>query len=100
MIEEGTVAILVPIIIFMIPIIAILTAHQRKMAEIIHGKNGQNMNPQGLNPSYASQQDMAMMREEMRQLRELVQNQTLAIDNLGTRQRNEDISGRIGQEGR
>ena len=100
MIEAGTVAILVPVIIFMIPIIAILTAHQRKMAEIIHGKNGQNMNPLGLNLSYASQQDMAMMREEMRQLRELVQNQTLAIDNLGTRQRKEDISGRIGQEGR
>jgi hypothetical protein len=69
-------AVLIPIIIFMIPIVAILTAHQRKMAEIVHGSNSnQNTNPQAL-------AETTQMREEMRQLREMMNQQTLAIDNL------------------
>lgn len=67
-------ALLIPITIFMIPIIAILTGHQRKMAEIVHRNQG-NANPQTL-------AETAQMREEMRQLRELMNQQTIAIDNL------------------
>lgn len=58
---------MIPIIIFMIPIIAILTAHQRKMAEIIHGR-------QGVEP------EMLALREDVRQLRDQVARLTLAID--------------------
>lgn len=72
--------ILIPIIIFMIPIIAILTNHQRKMAELIHGHNSNpNQNPNQL-PSMQS--DTSQLREEVRQLRELMNQQAIALDNL------------------
>jgi hypothetical protein len=89
-----SIAVFVPIIIFMIPIIAILTAHQRKMAEIVHGNRDNNQN---LSPHYATQQDLAMMREEMRQMRELIHNQTLAIDNLADRKLVDQLSNRLEQ---
>lgn len=74
------VRVLVPIIIFMIPIVAILTKHQQKMAELIHGNHGQqNFNP-NVNPQASF--ETSQLREEVRQLRELMTQQTLALDNL------------------
>lgn len=62
----------IPIIIFMIPIIAILTHHQRKMAELIHGNKG-NANTQA---------EFEALRREVQELKEVVHQQTLAIDNI------------------
>jgi hypothetical protein len=73
---------LIPIILggimFMIPIVAILTKHQQKMAELMR-HNAQH--PQG-NPL-----ENEMMRREMEQLRQLVMQQTIAIDNLASQNR-------------
>lgn len=60
---------LIPIVVFMIPIIAILTTHQRKMAELIH----RNPNPNG---------EIDALRREVQELKEIVHQQTLAIDNI------------------
>lgn len=63
---------LIPIILFMIPIIAILTSHQRKMAELIHG-NRANGNTNG---------EIEALRREVQELKQIVHQQTLAIDNI------------------
>lgn len=72
MLNPGTIAILVPIVALMIPIVAILTTHQRRMAEIIHS-NQQNQLP---NPEVES------LRQEIRELKSLVHQQAIAVDNL------------------
>ena len=77
-----TIAVGIPIVMLMIPIVAILTHHQRKMAEIIHGR-GQNT-PQG-NP--ASNPEIAALRAEVYELKQMVQSQLIAMDSLqSTRQ--------------
>ncbi len=65
-----TLALLIPIVAIMIPIIAILTAHQRKMAEIIHSSN----------PNANAEVDA--LRQEVSQLRSLVNQQTIAMDDM------------------
>lgn len=62
---------LIPIIIFMIPIVAILTTHQRKMAELVHR-----------NPTPNSNGEIDALRREVQELKEIVHQQTLAIDNI------------------
>ncbi|MFZ4508400.1 MAG: hypothetical protein ACOYON_11965 [Fimbriimonas sp.] len=60
-------------IIMMVPIVAILTRHQQRMAQIIHGSNAQQL------------PDPAIAREtarEVSELRQLVHQQAIAIDNL------------------
>lgn len=66
-------AISIPITLFMIPIVAIMTHHQRKMAEIIHGKAGQGL-PAGVH------EEIGSLREEVRQLRQLINQQVIALD--------------------
>lgn len=69
---ENVLPFAIPIIIFMIPIIAILTHHQRKMAELMHG-NRVNGNSNG---------ELEALRREVQELKEVVHQQTLAIDNI------------------
>lgn len=65
--------ILVPLLVFGIPIIAILTSHQRKMAQIFH----ENARQAGTVVS-----ETQMLREEIRELKTLVHQQAIALDNL------------------
>lgn len=69
---EDVAPFLIPIVIFMIPIVAILTHHQRKMAELLHGSR-QNTLP---NP------EIEMLRREVQELKQVVHQQTIAIDNI------------------
>jgi uncharacterized protein YlxW (UPF0749 family) len=62
----------IPILALMIPIVAILTAHQRKMAELYHSRH------QGV-----SQQDVDSLRREIAELRERVNQQAIALDSVG-----------------
>ncbi|MBS1725922.1 MAG: hypothetical protein JST51_04320 [Armatimonadetes bacterium] len=64
--------ILVPIAALSIPVIKILTRHQAQMTQLIHS--------QGNLPQVQS--DTSELREEVRQLRELMHQQAIAIDNL------------------
>lgn len=70
---EGTLALLIPIIAvgapFVIAAIAIFTKHQRSMAELF-AQNSQNV------------QVDTQVRQELAELRSLVTQQTIALDNL------------------
>ncbi len=57
--------------IFGVPIIAILTSHQRKMAEMIHGKPGQ-----------LPAQDLAPIYHELKNLRDSVNSLSMNVDSL------------------
>ncbi|MCA0360630.1 MAG: hypothetical protein LCH41_06215 [Armatimonadetes bacterium] len=72
--SEEVASVLVFGLLFMIPIIAILTNHQRKMAEMIHGKAQQQQ-------GQAAQNQDLMVHELMR-LREQVTTQALQIEDL------------------
>ncbi|MEA2554296.1 MAG: hypothetical protein QOJ65_2472 [Fimbriimonadaceae bacterium] len=64
---------MIPILALTIPIVAILSAHQRKMAEIIH-RNNQN------GPA-----EIDSLRQEIRELRTIIHQQTIAMDDIRSR---------------
>lgn len=74
---ENMASVLVPMVIFMIPIVAILTKHQQRMAELIHGNRQGAPNP-----------EIDMLRHEVAELKSLVHQQTLVLDEIAQR-RNE-----------
>ncbi len=66
--------IFIPFFIVMIPIVRMLTKHQQRMAEIIHGSNQQDVGG-----------EMAQLRKEVYDLKQLVHQQTIALDTLTNR---------------
>lgn len=88
---------LIPIVaimmVFGIPIAAILTHHQRKMAELIHGKQ---VEAQQLNP--AIMHEIQSLRGEVARLRDQVNSQTLEIEDLRSPHiAAQDMSQRLGE---
>lgn len=77
---ENILGIMVPIVALMIPIVAILTKHQREMAQTFAQQN----------QSQLPVQDPAViqMREEMRLLREQLNQQSILLDDLRSQNRN------------
>lgn len=71
---EGILALMIPITALMIPIVAILVSHQQKMAQIIHSGR----------PA-ADSQETAALRAEVRELKEMVHQQMLALDSYSGR---------------
>ena len=60
---------LIPLFALMIPIIVILTKHQQKMAEIMHRTAG-------------DEGQIAALRQEIAELRALVHQQAITLDNI------------------
>ncbi len=80
--------------IFGVPVVWILTTHQRKMAELIHSTNQNQTN--------ANNESLAA---EMRDLKQLVYQQSIALDNLSNEvrknassQQSDSITTRLGQQ--
>ncbi len=71
---DDLIALVLGAILFLIPIVAILTQHQQKMARLM--REGQPQNPA----------ESEAIRREMETLRQLVMQQTIAIDNLAAQQ--------------
>lgn len=69
------------VMIFGIPIVAIVTAHQRKMAEIIHRAHN-DPNNQALNQMYA---ELQHSRAEIAELRDRLNRLELDRDDLTSR---------------
>ncbi len=67
----GTIALFIPVLIFLIPIIAILTGHQRKMAEI-YAQQAQHQ----------SDPELVALRQEIQELKALIHQQAIAMDNV------------------
>ncbi len=79
-------AITEPLCIFAIPIVAILTRHQQKMASLIHAQ------PQQSNSNEAQDQ----MRQDIMRLTQAVSALTLTVDNLKDRiEYNDRVSQRV-----
>jgi hypothetical protein len=74
-ISDNFVALFSMVIVFMVPIVAILTSHQRKMAAIIHQG--------GSNQVDASR--ILALEQQVAELRATVHQQTIALDNVGVR---------------
>ena len=75
----GDLGVMIPIIALIIPIVAILSKHQMKMAALIHGRTiDHNDNVIGT----TNNQQQSQLTEEVRQLRELMHQQAIALDNL------------------
>lgn len=79
---------------FGVPLVWILTTHQRKMAELIHNTHQNQLNAN--NDALAS---------EVRDLKQLVYQQSIALDNLSNEvrrnaspQQTGSISSRLGQQ--
>lgn len=68
--EPGQIALMIPILIFMIPIVAILTSHQQKMAELVRRQNP------------VQDEQLAALRMEVQELKALVHQQAIALDNF------------------
>ena len=73
---ENILGIMIPIIALTIPIVAILVSHQQKMAQMIHGS------PEGNNQLGQQLHDL---QQELRSLRELTTQNTLALDDVRKR---------------
>ena len=84
--QPWMIAIFVPLGVIAIPIVAMFNAHQRKMAEIIH--KGQSV-PAG---------ELEAIRQELRELRGLVNQQTIALDDIRGKQSSTqtDVQNRLG----
>lgn len=74
------IAVCIPVVALCIPIVAMLTKHQQKMAELLHGSQGVNA------------EETYRMRNEVNQLRDLVAQQTIALDDLRSSVRNIEMS--------
>jgi hypothetical protein len=84
---EEFIAVVAIVMVFGIPIVAILTHHQRKMAELIH-RNHAEVNPIVV-------EEVNRLREEVRQLRSQLNETTIALDDA-RRLRPVDIEHRVG----
>jgi hypothetical protein len=70
----GWVWVMIPLTVLMIPIVAILSHHQQKMAQILNRNSGDHG-------------EITALRGEIAELKSLVQSQAIALDNLATTQR-------------
>ena len=74
MISEGVLALMIPIAALCIPIVAILTSHQQKMANMFA--------QQSQGKSQLTSEELNALRREVMELKSLVHQQAIAIDNL------------------
>jgi hypothetical protein len=75
---EGLIGTMIPIVALLIPIVVILTKHQIKMTALIHGRSVDSND----NIVRSNSNDQSQLTEEVRQLRELMHQQAIALDNL------------------
>lgn len=83
MFRPDVLALLIPIgLMVVLPIVAILTHHQRKMAEIVAQRAAAQSNP-----------EIAALRHEVRELKELIHQQAIMLD--GRAPQTDDVRQRM-----
>ena len=87
---DDLIGVLAILVVFALPIIAVLTRHQQRMAQILHDR-------QGAQPLATDR-----LAEELAHIRQVLTQHTIALDNLAEVQRKtaqttqDEISNRIG----
>jgi hypothetical protein len=76
---EGILALLIPIFALSIPIVAILTKHQKEMAQTFAQQHQLQI---------AQNPELTQMREEMRMLREQLNQQSIMLDDIRSQGKN------------
>lgn len=84
----AVIPLMIPILALTIPIVAILTGHQRRMAEIMHQNGGL-----GSQADARVLYELDCLRKELADVRNLLNQQTIAIDNLTPRLPSSTTSG-------
>ena len=82
--NPGIVALLIPIMALMIPIVAILTKHQKEMAELMR------QDRQSLGDARVD-----ALQSQIADLKDLVHQQTIALDRMNTPLPREDVRSRV-----
>ncbi len=80
MLDPASLGVLIPIIAVSIPVVVLLTKHQQRMAEIIHSSQ--------LGVPSA---EINALRVEVRELRDLINQQTIAISSISDRRSTEPL---------
>jgi len=84
------IAIFIPVIALLIPIVAIFTSHQRKMAEMFHnGLNNQNTD--------LLNREIAMMREEISQLKASQNNLAIQVDDIKKSETQRSVTSQVAE---
>ena len=78
--NEGVIALFIPITALLIPIVVIYTKHQQRMAELIYG-NPQNQQ-QGQNNAQAQGTEMQNLRQDLTRLQNVVSTLAINVENL------------------
>ena len=78
MLDPGQLAIFIPIIALMIPVVALLTKHQQRMTELVHGNvvNGMEGNSERL------LQEIQSLRLEVTELKQILYQQAISLDSM------------------
>lgn len=86
----GILALSIPILAIFIPIVAIFTNHQRKMAELYHaGANSQQAD--------ILNREIAMMREEISQLKAHQNNLAIQMDDLRKNDSQRSVTSQVAE---
>ena len=78
MMPEALIPIVAIVCTFSIPVVAILVHHQRRMAELIHQNHVKANQPNA---------EVAALRQEVAQLRQLMHEQAIALDDIRSQTR-------------
>lgn len=77
--------IFIPLAPFGVGLIAILVRHQQRMAEIVHGV------------AQGNSEEVAALREEVRQLKAQMGSMSLALESLSASKKESSVQDRIGE---
>jgi ubiquinone biosynthesis protein UbiJ len=75
------------VVLFSIPLVAILTKHQRQMAELIHGAHARQ----------SAEAEISGLREEIQQLRDKLNRLEIIIDDRKQLKADTNIQQRLGE---
>jgi len=76
-------------LVVVLPLVAVLTHHQRKMAELVHRNHGQAQ----------ASQEISALRQEIYELKQLIHQQAIALDSYASRtteSTERTLTGRLG----
>jgi ribosomal protein L29 len=82
--SPDTIAVFIPIVALMIPIVALLSKHQQQMAKVIRGQTDEGL-----------RQELDAIKQELAYLRTVSHSQSLAMEAMRQKSLSENLSERV-----